>query len=470
MSTGVFLSYSSRDRAQLDNLLSALHRADEVVWFDEELGGGDVWWQMILERIRECDVFLFALSRNSLQSTPCLTELRYAQALQKPVLPIQIGPVESMRVTPVAAVEAIDFQNPDVDSGIRLITAIQRARQQNAPLPSPLPDEPPVPFAYLMRLATTITGAELDQQQQTDLLIELKAVIAQDGDDTTTHGDLTQLLRTLRDRPDATESTRTEANRLLATLAGPSNTADTTVAPVRKHRTRRWIIGVGSVLLCVVIGAAILIANRHRSPEPTALPLVAPEDLNSILLTAAEVTTVMGASNMQADPVADSMSDPPADLSDPDCLGTDIAAAAPVYDGTGWSAVRSQTLSEPRPSDPTAVLVWAEQAVVSFPSAARASTFLEQSAERWKGCNGKVVTETDAGGPASWTYEDLSRVRNTISQLSFAEGGDGWGCQHALTTSSNSVLEAIACGQRIRDEATQIVEQMAAKAKAKSKS
>jgi len=465
VSAGVFLSYSSRDRAQLDNLLSALHRADEVVWFDEELGGGDVWWQKILERIRDCDVFLFALSNSSLQSKPCLAELRYAQALHKPVLPIQIGPVESMRVTPVAAVEAIDFQNPDADSGIRLITAIQRARQQSAPLPSPSPDEPPVPFAYLMRLATTITSAELDQQQQTGLLIELQAVIARDGDDTTTHGDLTQLLRTLRDRPDTTESTRIEAKRLLATLEGRSNTAGTTVAPVGEHRARRRIISVGSVLVCVVIGAAILIAYRHRSPEPTALPLVAPVELNSILLTSGEVNTVMGASKMRADPVVNSMSDPPADLSDPDCLGTDVAAAAPVYDGTGWSAVRSQTLSEPLPSDPTAVLVWAEQAAVSFPSAARASTFLEQSAERWKGCNGKVVKETDAGGLATWTYEDLSRVQNTISQLSFAEGGDGWACQHALTTSSNSVLEAIACGQHIRDEATQIVERMTAKAK-----
>ena len=65
---GVFLSYSSRDRGQLDDLLSALRRADEDVWFDEELGGGEQWWQQILERIRGCDVFLFALSDNSLES------------------------------------------------------------------------------------------------------------------------------------------------------------------------------------------------------------------------------------------------------------------------------------------------------------------------------------------------------------------------------------------------------------------
>ena len=57
-----------------------------------------MWWQAILERIRGCEVFVFALSNNALQSKPCLAELRYAQELGKPVIPIQIGPVESLRV------------------------------------------------------------------------------------------------------------------------------------------------------------------------------------------------------------------------------------------------------------------------------------------------------------------------------------------------------------------------------------
>ena len=157
----LFVSYSSRDRHALDDVLSALKRAREEVWFDEELGGGEVWWRMILERIRDCEVFLFAMSANSLQSKPCQAELRYAQALGKPILPVQIGAIESMRVTPLAGVEAIDYQSPTIDTGIRLITAVRDARERNAPLPDPLPDEPPVPFAYLMRLATTIAGPDL---------------------------------------------------------------------------------------------------------------------------------------------------------------------------------------------------------------------------------------------------------------------------------------------------------------------
>ena len=219
---GLFLSYSSRDRAGIDDLLSALHRAQEDVWFDEDLGGGQAWWQMILERIRGCDVFVFAMSQNSLDSKPCQAELRYAQSLGKPVLPIQIGPVGSMRVTPLAAVEVIDFQHPTVETGIRLMTAVQDARRRANPLPSPLPDEPPVPFAYLMRVAAAVAEADLDPQEQTELIGRLRTAVHEDGGDPTTRGDIVQLLRTLRDRPDATEQTRIEAIAMLKALGRAS--------------------------------------------------------------------------------------------------------------------------------------------------------------------------------------------------------------------------------------------------------
>lgn len=178
-----FLSYSSRDRARLDDLLSAMRRAHEEVWFDEDLGGGQEWWKMILDHIRGCEVFIFALSNNSLESQPCLAELRYAQDLGKPILPLQIGPVESMRVTPLAAVEVVDFQHPSLESGVRLIAAVRDGRERAGPLPSPLPHEPPVPFAHLIRLASTLTDATLDPQQQANLLVELRGALDEHSKD-----------------------------------------------------------------------------------------------------------------------------------------------------------------------------------------------------------------------------------------------------------------------------------------------
>ena len=48
----LFISYSSQDRTSLDALTAALRRSQQQVWFDQELGGGDSWWNKILERMK----------------------------------------------------------------------------------------------------------------------------------------------------------------------------------------------------------------------------------------------------------------------------------------------------------------------------------------------------------------------------------------------------------------------------------
>src|SRR5579884_1591205 len=218
----LFVSYSSQDRSAIEALTTALRRARQQIWFDEELAGGEAWWGEILRQIRSCEVFIVALSNHSLRSKPCQAELRYAQALQRPILPVQIGPVDSMRANPLAALQIIDYQNPTVDSGIQLVTAVHSLAAQAPPLPSPLPAEPPVPFAYLMRLSSTLAEQELSPQQQTYLLAELKSGLDEDGDDPAARRDIAQLLGVLRNRHDVTWRTRTEIDNLLASIESTS--------------------------------------------------------------------------------------------------------------------------------------------------------------------------------------------------------------------------------------------------------
>jgi serine/threonine kinase PknH len=45
----LFISYSSQDRSTVDGVTNALRRAQQQVWFDQELGGGESWWNKILE-------------------------------------------------------------------------------------------------------------------------------------------------------------------------------------------------------------------------------------------------------------------------------------------------------------------------------------------------------------------------------------------------------------------------------------
>ena len=174
-----------------------------------------------------------------LESKPCQAELRYAQALQRPILPVRIGPVDSMRANPLASLQVIDYQNPSVDTGIQLVTAVHALAGQPRPLPSPLPDEPAVPFAYLMRLSSTLAEQDLDPRQQTHLLTELKSGLEEDGDDPTARNDISRLLRMLRDRSDVTYRTRTEIDNLLASVDAKSAAPPAPSRPQHEHPVAR---------------------------------------------------------------------------------------------------------------------------------------------------------------------------------------------------------------------------------------
>ncbi len=86
----IFVSYKRADRPFLDLLLPKLRRAHgmESVWFDEHIPGGVNWWQVILSKVAECDVFVFLLSNDSLRSPYCIAEFKEALRLKKPFIPV----------------------------------------------------------------------------------------------------------------------------------------------------------------------------------------------------------------------------------------------------------------------------------------------------------------------------------------------------------------------------------------------
>ena len=216
---GVFVSYSSRDRDAVTRLTQDLQDAEEQVWLDQRLAGGDAWWRAILEQIRGCDVFVFALSQNSIQSKPCQAELRYAQDLGLPILPVQVGHVDSLQLNPLATVQTVDYRTSTATVGMRLLSALNRARAQRQPLPSPPPDEPPVPFEYLIRLYTTISGTDyISPPDQAALVAQLQFGLREDGDHDAARRDIVTLLMKLRDRPDVTYRTRTDVDAILASI------------------------------------------------------------------------------------------------------------------------------------------------------------------------------------------------------------------------------------------------------------
>ena len=82
--TRAFLSYSREDKAAVESLERDLEECGLDVWIDSDLTGGQAWWELILERIRGCECFLFALSPDSLDSEACEREFTYALAPTAP--------------------------------------------------------------------------------------------------------------------------------------------------------------------------------------------------------------------------------------------------------------------------------------------------------------------------------------------------------------------------------------------------
>lgn len=225
----LFVSYSSKDNTSVKTLIRDLEAARHGVWVDQELTGGDSWWREILQQIRRCDVFVLALSNNSLRSKPCIAELDYAKALGLPLVPVQIGPVDSPRLAPVAQIQIIDYRSPTAAMGIALVGALQEGAARRGELPDPLPEPPPIPYEYLMRLSTRIESPALQSADQLAIVSQLRESLEIEDDDGV-RADLVALLGRLRSRADVTFRA---ANEIDAVLRQYDRTAahPTTVTP-----------------------------------------------------------------------------------------------------------------------------------------------------------------------------------------------------------------------------------------------
>ena len=53
----IFLSYNRESQALIGGLVRDLEELDYSVWFDQNLNGGQAWWDKILLEILECDFF-----------------------------------------------------------------------------------------------------------------------------------------------------------------------------------------------------------------------------------------------------------------------------------------------------------------------------------------------------------------------------------------------------------------------------
>lgn len=251
----IFMSYSREDEKTVTQLAEGLEAAGRDTWYDADLSGGEAWWTEILKNIRQAEVVVFALSDNSLSSKPCRAELNYALALGRTIVPIQVGHVTNFRANPLSELQTIQFQPEDAHSAFEVIAAVNEAAQRFRPLPEDLPDEPPIPYAYLVSLNKQIDNEVLGPNAQIEVIDQLRNAFRDETEESVLD-DIMAMLRKLKLQPWTTVRAAREADDLLASMeksraatasgttphdqsTGSPPTSDAKESPDEEERRRR---------------------------------------------------------------------------------------------------------------------------------------------------------------------------------------------------------------------------------------
>lgn len=224
---------------------------------------------------------------------------------------------------------------------------------------------------------------------------------------------------------------------------------------MRHFAARSVAAGVG--LLVAGCGAG----NQSNQTATTTITSLIPRpvverELDSLLLTPAQINPLMGATGMAVVRRHNAMSDDSATMTPPECLAIDGSAQAKVYADSGFTGVRDQELN-----DGDAFNHYAEQAVVLFPTVKQAHVFFVASGLRWPQCHHYMHTQSRTQwdvGPISTDNDDLSAV----STQEEAKTG-GWACGRALAVKNNVVVDVNTCSPNPANSAVDIANQIVAK-------
>jgi hypothetical protein len=161
----IFVSYDRADEVAVRKLVTRLRKADHYIWNDALLRVGQHWWTEILDEIERADVVVLAVSPEMVRSEACAAERRYAAKVGRPLLPIEIVPVNKNALPP-------DLATIQIRGSVEELTTALRTLPQNPPLPHPMPDRPAAPLSRLATLRNRLTDEQLDQPAQFAIVAE----------------------------------------------------------------------------------------------------------------------------------------------------------------------------------------------------------------------------------------------------------------------------------------------------------
>jgi hypothetical protein len=193
--------------------------------------------------------------------------------------------------------------------------------------------------------------------------------------------------------------------------------------------------------------------NAPANPAPSA-------KLDSYLIGATDIGAIIADPALVAGESFSQPRSPRWSLSVPECAGTYEPAVASVYQGAnGLTAISGAVAHDPGQDQPHRVI----ESVAEFSTADQAGAFIQASADKWKACVGKTVTETLNGRTFDWHFADVDGAPPKIAQER-TRSDNAKTCHHVLHAASNIVIDVTTCGpQAGAGEAGKIAQQISTK-------
>lgn len=144
----VFLSYCHKDSPRVYPLIEQLTALGYRIWFDDGIGIGDEWPEVIAKKLEECTLFLVAITPDYCRSHNCKNEMTYQVEDQKPMLPLMLEdfPLSGGIRLQLAGTQYLRlFEHPQSDWPGRVAAAGMLEACKGAPIPIARPEPDPLP-------------------------------------------------------------------------------------------------------------------------------------------------------------------------------------------------------------------------------------------------------------------------------------------------------------------------------------
>jgi serine/threonine protein kinase len=238
---------------------------------------------------------------------------------------------------------------------------------------------------------------------------------------------------------------------------------------------RRAAIAAAAVAAIGVVSVISVAVIRGPDADDSGLTAASQPSLQAsvfrrALLTSEAIGGVVGEANLQpayANRISTAAGwDHLSNVDNWACVGSLYLTESSVYLGAGAGGVDREQFDSAGEKRNHHV----EESAALFDSAKGAKRVFDKSVDQWKRCNDAQVTQTDAqikqtangASEVTWTIGAVRKVSDTLISQTHVQSADksGWICQHAMGQVSNMLVEAIACGLGISDQAETIVRQI----------